>query len=157
MDVCYGLPTDIGEWMALVRSVRWNFPGLETEESLEEHEATVVRFMNRRNAVCVKVDGKIAGVLLFSEKRNMICFLAVLPEHRRQGVASMLLDEALERLDRSKEVVVSTFCEWDEKGIAPRALYKRFGFIEGELAEELGYPVQRFALPPVAVKKENEK
>lgn len=44
------------------------------------------------------------------------------------------------------DISVSTFREDDEKGIAPRALYKKFGFKEDELIEEFGYPNQRFVL-----------
>lgn len=60
----------------------------------------------------------------------------------------MLLGKALEQLDRTKDITVSTFREEDEKGTAPRALYKKFGFIEGELIEEFGYPNQTFVLHP---------
>lgn len=148
MKVSYGTSADITEWMALVRAVAWNFPGLETEKSLLEHEATVLRFMEKRHALCVKDGGKIAAVLLFSRGHNMICCLAVSPEHRRRGLASVLLAEALRNLDRTRPVTVSTFCEEDEKGTAPRALYKKFGFVEGEFKEEFGYPNQVFVLPP---------
>lgn len=41
---------------------------------------------------------------------------------------------------------MSTFREDDIKGIAPRSLYKKFGFEEDELIEEFGYPNQRFVL-----------
>lgn len=41
---------------------------------------------------------------------------------------------------------MSTFRENDVKGIAPRKLYKKFGFEEGELIEEFEYPNQRFVL-----------
>ena len=36
----------------------------------------------------------------------------------------------------------------DEKGKAPRALYKKFGFKEGEKTIEFGYPNQVFVLEP---------
>ena len=58
----------------------------------------------------------------------------------------MLLSKALEELDRTKNISVSTFREEDEKGTAPRALYKKFGFVEDELIEEFGYPNQKFVL-----------
>lgn len=133
-----------------MRTVSPVFPGLETEEALEDHKNTVLRFMGEKRALCVKIRGEIAGVLLFSVKRNMICCLAVSPAHRRAGIASALLAAALERLDRSRDITVSTFCEGDEKGAAPRALYKKFGFEEGELVEEFGYPNQVFVLRPEA-------
>lgn len=41
---------------------------------------------------------------------------------------------------------MSTFRENDEKGAAPRALYKKFGFEEGEFLEEFGYPNQKLVL-----------
>ncbi|MDD6302609.1 MAG: GNAT family N-acetyltransferase [Bacillales bacterium] len=148
MEAVFGENTCINSWMQLVRKVSWNLPGLETEECLDEHKQTVLKFMNKKQALCVKNQGTIIGVLLFSRSKNMICCLAVDPEHRKQGVASILLKKALNELDRSKEITVSTFRENDKKGIAPRALYKKFGFQEGELTEEFKYPNQVFVLRP---------
>lgn len=146
MDVLYGVPSDIDAWMQLVRLVSWNFPGLETEESLTDHRQTVLRFMEKKQALCVKQDGEIVGILLFSRNRNMICCLAVSPAHRRNGVASGLLKKALEELDVDRDVTVSTFRYGDRRGIAPRTLYKKFGFREGELTIEFDYPSQLFVL-----------
>lgn len=146
LKAIYGVPEDIDGWMKLVSEVSRNFPGLETAEDVFEHRRTVLKFMEKRQAVCVKDNGEIIGVLLFSRKRNMICCLAVSPAHRRKGAAAALMKEALEQLDRSQDITVSTFREDDPKGAAPRALYKRFGFVEGELIEEFGYPNQRFIL-----------
>ena len=148
MEAVMGEFSDIDSWMQLVRKVSWNFPGLETEERLDEHTQTVLKFMGKKQAICVKNQDVIIGVLLFSRNRNMICCLAVDPKYRKQGVASILLEKALNELDRSREIMVSTFRENDEKGIAPRALYRKFGFQEGELTEEFGYPNQVFILRP---------
>ncbi len=149
MEAVFGESSCIDSWMQLVRKVSWNFPGLETEECIYEHEQTVLKFMNKKQALCVKSRGTIIGVLLFSHKKNMICCMAVDPEYRKQGIASILLRKALNELDRSREITVSTFRENDEKGIAPRALYRKFGFQEGELTEEFGYPNQVFVLHPL--------
>lgn len=148
MHVQFGRYCDIDTWMELVEKIRWNFPGLETPEKLEEYRETVLRFMDKEQALCVKEGSKVIGVLLFSKGRNMICCLGVSPDYRRRGIASKLLKKALENLNRTKEITVSTFREEDEKGTAPRALYKKFGFVEDELTEELGYPNQRFVLRP---------
>ena len=149
MQVQIGRKTDIDDWMKLVEEISWNFPGLEAKEKINGHRETVLRFINKEQALCAKDDtGKIVGVLLFSRGHNMICCLGVLPTHRRYGIASSLLSMALEQLDRTKDVSVSTFREEDEKGIAPRALYKKFGFVEDELIEEFGYPNQVFLLHP---------
>ena len=148
METSFGDISYIDSWMKLVRKVSWNFPGLETEEGLDEHKQTVLKFMNKKQALCVRNNETIVGVLLFSRNRNMICCLAVDPDHRMQGLASILLKKALDELDRSKKITVSTFRENDDKGIAPRALYRKFGFQEGELTEEFGYPNQVFVLYP---------
>ena len=147
-EATFGDSSCIDSWMQLVRKISWNFPGLETEKSLDEHKQTVLKFMNKKQALCIRTKETIVGVLLFSRSRNMICCLAVDPEHRKHGLASILLRKALDELDRSKEITVSTFRENDDKGIAPRALYKKFGFQEGEMTEEFGYPNQAFVLYP---------
>ena len=146
MKVEYGTSLDIESWMELVQSVSWNFPGLETEAAIEDHRKTVLRFMSENRALCVKDDENVVGVLLLSKNHNMICCLAVAPEYRRKGIASALLEKALSALDRSKDITVTTFRDNDEKGIAPRGLYKQYGFTEEKLMVENDYPVQRFVL-----------
>lgn len=146
MKVEYGMPLDIESWMELVQTVSWNFPGLETEVAIEDHRQTVLRFMGENRALCVKDAEKVVGILLLSKKHNMICCLAVTPEYRRNGIASALLEKALAELDRSKDITVTTFRDNDKKGIAPRALYTQFGFVEEKLLIENDYPVQRFVL-----------
>lgn len=145
-EVQYGQRSELASWMDLVREVRGNFPGLESEEALAEHEDTVVRFMSQNRALCVKDREQVVGVLLFSRKHNMICCMAVKPGYRRRGIASMLMKQALRELDPNRDVVVSTFREGDEAGVAARAFYRTFGFTEGELTEEFGYPNQVFTL-----------
>ena len=46
--VVEGTEQDIDSWMELVKNVRWNFPGLETEDALEEHRNTVLKFMRQK-------------------------------------------------------------------------------------------------------------
>ena len=146
MEVQYGTLSEIDSWMELVQRVRWNFPGLETEVAIEDHRQTVLRFMGENRALCVKDAEEVVGVLLLSKKHNMICCLTVTPEYLRNGIASALLEKALSELDRSKDITVTTFRDNDKKGIAPRALYKQFGFVEEKLLIENDYPVQRFVL-----------
>lgn len=157
MQLFYGVPEDIEQWMSLVTQVRWNFPGLETQEKLNEHRAIVLKFIGKRQAICVKEKNEIAGVMLFSRGHNMICCLAVSPENRRRGVASMLMDEALRNLDKTKEISVSTFRADDIKGSAPRSLYEKYGFIEDALIEEMDYPNQKYVLHPVGAERKNRQ
>lgn len=153
MKLFYGMNEDIEKWMELVARIRWNLPGLETQEALDEHRETVLQFMKKRQAICVKEEGEIVGVMLFSRRQNMICCLAVAPKLRRRGVASMLMDEALLCLDRTREISVSTFRADDEKGLAPRALYEKYGFVEDALIEEFGYPNQKYVLHPTGAER----
>ena len=149
VKVEYAAPGDLAPWMKLVRKVSWNFPGLETEETLQEHAQTVLLFLQKRQGICVKDGNNIVGVLLFSTEYNMICFLAVDPDYRQKGIASALLEKAISNLDRNEDITVSTFREEDEKGPAPRALYRKFGFEEGKLTVEFGYPNQVFILKAI--------
>lgn len=142
--VCCGMQADIHSWMELVNRVRGEFPGLERESDLLEHRKTVLRFMDEGRALCVKDHGAVVGVLLLSKKHNMICCLAVEPEYRRRGIASALMKKAVSILDSDRDILVTTFRAEDPKGVAPRALYARYGFEADELCMELGYPTQRF-------------
>lgn len=146
MNVTKGTPADIDHWMALVEEIRSDLPGLETQALMDAHRATVLRFMSEGRALCVKADGRIAGVLLLSVRRNMICCLAVAPEYRRRGIGSALVEKALMLLDRSRAITVTTFRKEDPKGAAPRALYQRFGFQPADLQTDFNYPEQRFVL-----------
>ncbi len=157
MQLFYGVPEDIEKWMSLVTQVRWNFPGLETPEALEEHQDTVLRFMGARQAICVKEEKEIVGVMLYSRKHNRICCLAVAPEYRRRGVASMLMDKALADLDKTKEISVSTFRTDDAKGVAPRKLYEKYGFVADALIEEFDYPNQKYVLHPAGAERKNRQ
>lgn len=76
----------------------------------------------------------------------MIYCLGVSPKYRRHKIATSLMEMALSELDINREITVSTFREDDEKGVAPRALYKKFGFVGAELIAEFGYPNQKFVL-----------
>lgn len=147
-QVQYAVPAQIDGWMALVEPMRSFFPGLETAAALAEYRQTVLRFMEKRQALLVESDGKVAGVMLFSRKRRMICFLAVSPDYRRQGVATAMMDEALSLLGREQPITVTTYRAEDEKGAAARAFYERIGFLPGALIEELGYPNQLYTLDP---------
>lgn len=137
---------DIDLWMNFIEDLRWNFPGLETQEQLDGYIQTVIKNIRRHTAICAKDKAKIVGVILFSTNQNTLGCMAVEPSYRRCGIASQMIELMMQYLDRSRDVVVTTFCEGDEKGIAPRALYKKLGFIEGELCEEFNYPQQKFIL-----------
>jgi hypothetical protein len=53
------------------------------------------------------------------------------------------------------DISVTTFREGDIRGIAPRPLYKKFGFEEDELVIEFEYPEQKFILYRKGNRKNN--
>lgn len=143
-EVIFATVDDIPDWMKLVDIVKDNFPGFERESYL----ATLRKNIARKTALCYKDNGNIAGILLFSPNQCCLSCMAVHPDYRRVGIASRLVDKMLVVLPPDRDITVTTFCEGDEKGIARRSLYKKFGFEEAELFTEFGYPVQRFVLHP---------
>lgn len=146
MEIGFGRECDIDNWMQLVDKVKENFPGLETKEALDEHRNTVLDFMSKQGAICAKDKDKIVGILLFAKEENMLCFLAVDGEYRRQHIAEQMVSYMLTCMDAKKEVVVTTYREGVPEGAAARAFYKGLGFMEGRLTEEFGSPVQEFVL-----------
>ena len=133
---------DIDQWMQLVEIVKADFPGLE----IDSYKQTLMKNINRQTAICARQDGRIVGILLFSYRQNCLSCMAVHPNERRKGIASAMIEMMLAQLPRDADICVTTFRAGDEKGIAPRPLYTKFGFTEGELLEEFNYPVQRFIL-----------
>lgn len=146
MEIRLAQAQDIDAWMALVEQVRDVFPGLETAEAMEEHRATVLRFIKNSSAVCGAEADRMAGILLFSRESGQLCFLAVDPSYRRQHIARKMVSFMLTQMDEGKDITVTTYREDDPNGQAARAFYKRLGFAEGKLTEEFGCPVQEFIL-----------
>ncbi len=137
---------NVDDWMHLVNKVKDSFPGLETQQALDEHRNTVLEFMDKDSAICAKVDNKIVGALLFSDETNTLCFLAVDAEYRRQHIAKKMFSYMLTFMDSEKDITVATYRADVLKGIPARLFYKRMGFVEGKLTEEFGSPVQEFVL-----------
>lgn len=155
IQIEYGIPADILDWMHLVQKVSGSFPCLETEEALTAHRQTVLDFMSRQEAICAKQDGMIIGVLLFSKENNLLCFLAVDPAHRRQHIAENMFRFMLPQMPADKPITVTTYREGVPEGVAARACYKRMGFTEGKLTEEFGSPVQELVWKAVGTTTEN--
>lgn len=146
MMIALATKHDIDHWMDLVNKVKESFPGLETQEALEEHRNTVLGFMDKGSAICAKTDAGIVGTLLFSKETNVLCFLAIDAEYRRQHIAEKMFSYMLTFLDLEKDITVTTYREDVLEGIPARMFYKKMGFTEGKLSEEFGSPVQEFVL-----------
>ena len=134
---------DINTWMDMVDIVKDNFPGFERDDYLK----TLEKNIKRKTALCVRYNTQIVGILIFSVKSKCLSCMAVHPKHRRQGIGSALVEKMISLFPCDIDIWVSTFRDNDSLGNAPRALYKKFGFIEDELI--LGYneyPGQKFVL-----------
>lgn len=134
--------SDVDSWMKLVEEVKDDFPGLV----LEDYRQTLLKSVAGQNAVCVKYQNEVVGALLYSVEHKALFFMAVSSIHRRKGVATALIEAMVNKFPKNSEVWVTTFREGDPKGRASRELYKRLGFIEGELVIEFDYLVQRLVL-----------
>lgn len=55
MKAVWGDSSLIDSWMQLVGKVRRSFPGLETEESSDEHKQTVLKFMSKKQAFLILI------------------------------------------------------------------------------------------------------
>ncbi len=144
LETGFASTENLESWMSLAEIVRKGFPGLERESQMEDYRNTVLKNMERNTAICT-LDGRtVVGILLFSKKNNGISCMAVHPEYRRKGIATGMVERMIPELDAAREITVTTFREEDEKGEAPRAFYRRMGFVPGELEIAQGYPVQKF-------------
>lgn len=146
ISVDYGKLEDIDRWMCLVKRVSGSFPGLETEEALNEHRETVLDFMLRQEAICAKENGEIVGVLLFSNENNVLCFLAVAPVYRRRHIAEKMFRFMLPQMSEDKPITVTTYRDGELEGTAARAFYQKLGFAPAKLTVEFGSEVQEFIL-----------
>ena len=149
VKLCYGTPEEIEKWMELVHRVRWNFPGLETQAGAERtsgnssqiHGKAAGGLRKRRGG-----DGRSPAVFTGAQSDLLPCGCSRIPQARGRfpahggSIGQSGQDEGI--------ITAPTFRADDEKGIAPRALYQKYGFVPGKLIEEFGYPNQELALHP---------
>ena len=71
MEISLAKNQDIDAWMNLVYKVKENFPGLETEDALNEHRSTVLAFIHELYHIQLDISSS------FTKKTTPVC--AVLP------------------------------------------------------------------------------
>ena len=137
------LPEDADRWFTFASAVKDDFCGLDLSKD-RKYRSGMIKNMNRGTAIYVEDDSiencPIIGAMSFSLKQNHISWLAVHPNYRKRGVASSLMDTALEELDHSEKIRVKTFRDDDKYGKPARSFYKKHGFKEGETLEDENYP-----------------
>ncbi len=145
-SLCYAEMNDIDSWIKMVHIVKDKFSGLETAEKMDGYKQIVIKNIKRKTALCVKYNGDVVGVIIFSYNSKCLSFMAVHPDHRRKGIASAMIEKMLSLFPNNTYITVTTYRANDVKGIAPRALYKKYGFEEDELVTEFNYPLQKLVL-----------
>jgi ribosomal protein S18 acetylase RimI-like enzyme len=145
-SLCYAKMQDIESWMKMIGIVRNNFPGLETTEDMGNYREIVIKNIKRETSICVKYGNEVVGAMIFSYHSQCISCMAVHPIHRRKGIASAMIEKMILLFPNDIDISVTTFRKEDIKGIAPRALYRKYGFEEDEFVIEFKYPHQKFIL-----------
>ena len=111
------------------------------DSKIAKKEALVIRDKNNNN--------KLTGLITISHNNNRISWFAVSERYRRMGVGSTLLEYAINELDSSRDIEVTTFQEGYLQGIPARRTYQKFGFIDYDLSVKMdGFPrslMKRFA------------
>jgi ribosomal protein S18 acetylase RimI-like enzyme len=140
MKIEFAQSNDIDGWMELLELVKENFPGLD----MNEYKKGLSKRILEKSALAAKENGILVGALLFSRESRELEFLSVHPQYRRLGTATALIWYMFALFPKGSCFSVITYREDDPKGKAARELYKRIGFMPGELITIFDYPCKKF-------------
>ncbi len=87
------------------------------------------------HALCVRTEAgsdeqRLLGGIVIAPKANEILWFAVTKEKRGKGIGRTLLQAAIEHLDKSRPIIVTTFDQTVAAGTPARNLYHTVGFRE---------------------------
>jgi len=121
---------DTASWLKLAAEVEPLFGPMVNEPSFQE---ALRQAIMGGQALCIRDPDGMPGSLLcggvvFVPEANEIAWLAVAAKHQGRGFGRALLAQALDRLDVTRPVFVTTFAETVHAGLPARGLYRRFGF-----------------------------
>lgn len=121
---------DFDQWLRLAREVEPLFGPMVDDPGFREG---LKQALSDGSALCVrKADGgsgrTLHGGIVVSREENEILWLASAEESRGQGIGKALLEEALDCLDRSRPMSVTTFDGSVGEGLPARKLYRMYGF-----------------------------
>jgi ribosomal protein S18 acetylase RimI-like enzyme len=140
MKIRFAQNNDINNWMELLELVKDNFPGLD----IDEYKIGLSTRILEQSALVAKEDNMLIGALLFSKESKELEFLAIHPQYRREGTATALIRHMFALFPKDSCFTVRTYREDDPKGKPAVELYKRIGFIPGELITVFDYPCKKF-------------
>jgi AraC-like DNA-binding protein/GNAT superfamily N-acetyltransferase len=139
-DIRFAKPSDMVDWMELVRLAVDGFPRLNEAEYTEN----LKRRIADKEAMILRDRGAAVGIMVFSAEAGAIEFLAVHPQYRNLGITKIFLERLADGLICGREVSITTYREGDKADTGYRKEYRSLGFAERELLVEYGYPTQRF-------------
>lgn len=70
LTISYATQADLPSWMKLVRLLRWNFPGLETEEALSEYEKRCARILVAAAQSVQRITSKLLEYCFFAPSQR---------------------------------------------------------------------------------------
>lgn len=122
--------TDYPDWLDLAKEVESLFGPMVDEPAFCDGLRTAIL---EKNALCV-VEGErgqhdiFHGGIIISKESNEIVWFAVARQNRGQGIGGALLSDAINRLDRTRPITVTTFDQTVTAGASARNLYRTAGF-----------------------------
>lgn len=106
-----------------------NTPGMGLN-NIDDSRDGIEKFLRRNPETCfvAETDGKIVGVIICGNdgRRGYIYHTAVLPDYRKQGIASELVESALSALER--EGICKAALVIFEKNSLGNAFWESLGF-----------------------------
>lgn len=140
MRAVFGEKEDFESWIELVKLVSGNFPGLD----LKCYKDVLIEKIEKKETLVVKEGEKVVGALAFSYEEKELSFLAVHPEYRQENIGTELVKKFASLFEVETKLSVITYRDGDIKGEGARKLYKKAGFLEGDLITVFDYPCQEF-------------
>lgn len=141
-DIRFAGEEDISCWMELVRLAIDGYPHLREDDYIQNLRG----YIERKQALILKVNDVAAGVAAFSYETGSIEFLGIHPQYRKRNLAKIFLDRLMEEILPGVDMSVTTYRAGDRADTGYRKRFKELGFAERELLTEFGYPTQRFVL-----------
>ena len=132
MDVVCSKITDFDTWILLAREVEPLFGPMADESGFRESLRHAI-FLNAAFCIHSESNGENRGIMggvVISKESNEIAWLAVSQPYRRKGYGRKLIEFAISKLNRRKDIFVQTFDKSAAEGEYARKLYLDFGFAD---------------------------
>ncbi|MBP7831755.1 MAG: GNAT family N-acetyltransferase [Candidatus Pacebacteria bacterium] len=114
--------------------VETEYAGYFTEEYIEKYQKRLAQTAEGKMRLVAKIGDNVVGVLSMkeSEENCKLSILYVLPEHQGKKIGYKLFTEALSRVNKNKDIILSV-AHYNQKAIS---FYKSLGFVETGKTEE---------------------